>query len=100
MASMVRDESKGAQEHQQETEQGNPQVHTKDVAAMATEPITEAGVEENQPRKHSLWWAWLYMFDWYPSHYPAEERKFLRKLDAFLLTFTSFACKEPSSTSN
>ncbi|PGH14931.1 hypothetical protein AJ80_05744 [Polytolypa hystricis UAMH7299] len=37
----------------------------------------------------SLWKAWIYMFNWYPSHYSAEEKKMLRKLDFFLLTFTS-----------
>lgn len=41
--------------------------------------------------KRSLWVAWMYIFDWYPSHYPEDERKFLRKLDAYLLTFTSIA---------
>ncbi|KAH9859603.1 hypothetical protein IAQ61_011384 [Plenodomus lingam] len=39
--------------------------------------------------KRSPWKAWLYLWEWYPKHYPAEERKLLRKMDAFLLTFCS-----------
>ncbi|TDZ27965.1 Pantothenate transporter liz1 [Colletotrichum spinosum] len=31
------------------------------------------------------------VFDWYPSHYPAEERKLLRKLDLAILTFGSLS---------
>ncbi|RSH85676.1 hypothetical protein EHS25_003817 [Saitozyma podzolica] len=35
------------------------------------------------------------VFDWYPAHYPAEERKLLRKLDLCILVFAclSFFCK-------
>ncbi|KAF2025010.1 hypothetical protein EK21DRAFT_117205 [Setomelanomma holmii] len=36
--------------------------------------------------KRSLWIAWLYIFDWYPSHYSPEEKKLVRKLDCILLT--------------
>ncbi|KAN0091676.1 MFS general substrate transporter [Hyaloscypha variabilis] len=36
---------------------------------------------------------WLYLFDWYPSHYSPLERKMLRKLDAVLLSFGCLACK-------
>lgn len=43
--------------------------------------------------KRSPWKAWMYLWEWYPSHYPAAERKLLRKLDACLLTFCSFMCK-------
>ncbi|KAK1716069.1 major facilitator superfamily transporter [Colletotrichum acutatum] len=37
----------------------------------------------------------LSVFDWYPSHYPAEERKLLRKLDLAILVFgsLSFFCR-------
>ncbi|KXH25320.1 major facilitator superfamily transporter [Colletotrichum nymphaeae SA-01] len=34
----------------------------------------------------------LSVFDWYPSHYPAEERKLLRKLDLAILVFGSLSC--------
>jgi hypothetical protein len=37
----------------------------------------------NEVPKRSVWTAWLYMFDWYPK----DERRFLQKLDAFILTF-------------
>ena len=64
-----------------------------DPVAASNQFITEANSERKEPTSRSLWTAWMYMFDWYPSHYPVEERRFLRKLDAFLLTFTSLACK-------
>ncbi|KAF4627685.1 hypothetical protein G7Y89_g10465 [Cudoniella acicularis] len=35
--------------------------------------------------------AWMYLFDWYPSHYSPLEIRMLRKLDAVLLTFGSLA---------
>ena len=35
-----------------------------------------------RPPERSLWLAWLYIFDWYPSHYSAEEKKLLRKQDS------------------
>jgi hypothetical protein len=38
--------------------------------------------------------AWLYLFDWYPSHYSIQERKMLRKLDAVLLSFGCLACQK------
>lgn len=83
--------------------------HVENVGAAATKPIAAVGAMENnddakappsassatpaapETAKKSLWWAWVYMFDWYPKHYPEEERKFLRKLDCFLLTFTCVA---------
>ncbi|KAB5560339.1 major facilitator superfamily domain-containing protein [Coniochaeta sp. 2T2.1] len=34
----------------------------------------------------SLWLAWMYVFDWYPSHYSKEEKKLLRKQDGVILT--------------
>jgi len=42
--------------------------------------------------KRSPWKAWMYLWEWYPKHYPEEERQLLRKLDACLLTFCSFMC--------
>lgn len=57
---------------------------------------TESGLEKRETQPHvssstekpnkSLWLAWLYIFDWYPSHYSKEEKKLLRKLDSILLT--------------
>lgn len=63
---------------------------TKDGAVPAVAAST-VPVPETESQKRSLWIAWLYMFDWYPSHLSREEKRFLRKLDAFLLTFTSLA---------
>lgn len=39
-----------------------------------------------QKPTRSLKIAWLYIFDWYPSHYSPQEKKLLRKLDGILLT--------------
>ena len=43
--------------------------------------------------KRSSWTAWMYLWEWYPSHYEKEERLLLQKMDACLLTFCSFMCK-------
>ncbi|KAM0275865.1 hypothetical protein ACHAQH_007337 [Verticillium albo-atrum] len=39
----------------------------------------------NKPQAKSLWVAWAYMFDWYPSHYSKEEKRLLRKQDCIIL---------------
>lgn len=39
-----------------------------------------------QKPTRSLKYAWLYIFDWYPSHYSKQEKRLLRKLDAILLS--------------
>ncbi|OBT61876.1 hypothetical protein VE03_08756 [Pseudogymnoascus sp. 23342-1-I1] len=44
-------------------------------------------IDRGIPPKRSIWKAWMYMFDWYPSHYSVEERKLLRKLDYTLMPF-------------
>jgi hypothetical protein len=33
------------------------------------------------------------VFDWYPSHYPKEERRLLRKLDLAILVFGCLSCE-------
>lgn len=35
----------------------------------------------SKPQSRSLWLAWIYIFDWYPSHYSAKEKRLLRKQD-------------------
>ncbi|KAL4940087.1 hypothetical protein BDV06DRAFT_230609 [Aspergillus oleicola] len=45
----------------------------------------------NKPKPRSLWVAWLYLFDWYPSHYSKQERKLLFKLDCVLLPLCCLA---------
>ncbi|OBR07126.1 putative Vitamin H transporter [Colletotrichum higginsianum IMI 349063] len=39
-----------------------------------------------QKPNRSLWVAWMYIFDWYPSHYSKEEKHLVKKLDRVLLT--------------
>ncbi|KAK4118832.1 MFS general substrate transporter [Parathielavia appendiculata] len=48
------------------------------------EPIVVSSSTEKPTR--SLWLAWLYIFDWYPSHYSTEEKRLLRKQDSVILT--------------
>ncbi|OOQ91738.1 putative vitamin H transporter [Penicillium brasilianum] len=50
-----------------------------------TEKAPVVSSSANRPAAPSLWKAWRYMFDWYPSHYSAEERRLLRKLDCFIM---------------
>lgn len=50
--------------------------------AEEADPIPSSSTK---PPKKSLWWAWLYIFDWYPSHYSEEERRLLRKQDCIIL---------------
>lgn len=38
-----------------------------------TEPVVSSSTAKPQTR--SLWVAWLYIFDWYPSHYSKEEKR-------------------------
>jgi hypothetical protein len=68
---------------------------------MATTPREEAGevalrnaitIAPTEAPKRSPWKAWMYLWEWYPAHYPEEERALLRKLDACLLTFCSLMC--------
>ncbi|KAL3296263.1 vitamin H transporter [Colletotrichum asianum] len=78
-------------QHQHATTEHHVAKDAAVPAVAASTVMEEAGETENQAPKRSLWIAWLYMFDWYPSHLSKQEKKFLRKLDAFLLTFTSLA---------
>ncbi|KAF2635400.1 pantothenate transporter liz1 [Massarina eburnea CBS 473.64] len=56
----------------------------------AVEPATTNVIAPIDAPKRSPWKAWMYLWEWYPSHYPAEEKKLLRKMDACLLSFCSF----------
>jgi hypothetical protein len=56
----------------------------KDAAAVPS--------SANKPKPRSLWVAWLYLFDWYPSHYSKEERRLLFKLDCVLLPLCCLIC--------
>lgn len=95
MATKVEDESSRQHVHPTSTDQpivkdvAPHAVSASDVLEQAGERILDREVKEAP--KRNVWIAWLYLFNWYPSHYPKEERRFLRKLDAFMLTFTSIA---------
>ncbi|KAH8588605.1 vitamin H transporter [Bisporella sp. PMI_857] len=52
-------------------------------AAKAQEEILPSS--SYKPKTKSLWVAWLYLFDWYPSHYSVEEKRLLRKQDCIIL---------------
>ncbi|KAF1352693.1 MFS general substrate transporter [Lizonia empirigonia] len=67
----------------------NPRDETASVEGRTGEFSTSVIAPTDAP-KRSPWKAWMYLWEWYPKHYPAEERKLLRKLDACLLTFCSF----------
>lgn len=55
------------------------------------EPIVVSSSTQKPTRSLSL--AWLYIFDWYPSHYSKEEKRLLRKQDSILLTLCCLMCK-------
>jgi hypothetical protein len=78
--------------HERTMASTNPRDETTGVEARRGEFDTNVIAPIDAP-KHSPWKAWLYLFQWYPQHYPAEERKLLRKMDACLLTFCSFMCE-------
>jgi hypothetical protein len=60
--------------------------------ATAVEPVV-VGSTVNAAPVRSAGTAWMYVLDWYPSHYSREEKKMLRKLDFFLLSFCSIMCR-------
>ena len=64
-------------------------------AGQAT-PIDEEPIvvsSSTQKPTRSLWVAWMYIFDWYPSHYSKEEKRLLRKQDSIILTLCCLMCK-------
>lgn len=63
-------------------------------AELALEHDMEAPIPSSslKPEVRSMGWAWLYIFDWYPSHYSAEERKLLRKQDCIILPLCCLMC--------
>ena len=69
-----------------------PNDETNGIANRTGEFDTSVIAPAEAP-KRSPWKAWMYLWEWYPKHYPAEERKLLRKMDACLLTFCSFMCR-------
>ncbi|KFA72778.1 hypothetical protein S40288_06385 [Stachybotrys chartarum IBT 40288] len=55
------------------------------------ESLMQPNAVTGKPQARSVWVAWMYLFDWYPSHYSKEERRFLFKLDCFLLPLCCLA---------
>lgn len=64
---------------------------TEEQVAHVEAPVP--GSSANKAPVRSPWTAWMYILDWYPKHYSLEERRMLRKLDFFLLSFCSIMCK-------
>jgi hypothetical protein len=58
-----------------------------------TEKAPVVSSSTNRPAAPSLWKAWKYIFDWYPSHYSDEERRLLRKLDCFIMPLCCLMCE-------
>lgn len=71
--------------------QNNP-ANFENSTASDTEKDAAAPSSANKPKPRSLWVAWLYLFDWYPSHYSKQEKKLLFKLDCVLLPLCCLAC--------
>ncbi|RYP93820.1 hypothetical protein DL770_000016 [Monosporascus sp. CRB-9-2] len=69
------------------------QGDSKDVHVSKSDPKRVDDAQDDlpvvsssqKPEPKSLWLAWLYIFDWYPSHYSAEEKRLLRKQDSIIL---------------
>ncbi|OBT56873.1 hypothetical protein VE04_01974 [Pseudogymnoascus sp. 24MN13] len=64
------------------------QAQAPENEATTVEPLV-IGSTVNAAPVRSAWTAWMYVLDWYPNHYSREERKMLKKLDFFLLSFCS-----------
>lgn len=66
-------------------------AETRDITGNPEEipqPVVKNGVVVSsaaKPEANSVWLAWLYIFNWYPSHYSKEEKRLLRKLDRTIL---------------
>ncbi len=71
--------------------QNNPATF-ENLTASDSEKDPAAPSSANKPKPRSLWVAWLYLFDWYPSHYSKQEKKLLFKLDCVLLPLCCLAC--------
>ena len=77
----------------------NDIVEVKETSPHLVEDVVDLKKDEDDmpvtssmtPRPNrSLWLAWLWIFDWYPAHYSAEERRLLRKQDWIILPLCCF----------
>lgn len=62
-------------------------------SSLALKDDTPVPTSSIKPEAKSLKWAWLYIFDWYPSHYSAEEKRLLRKQDFIILPLCCLMCE-------
>lgn len=63
-------------------------VQVLDDVPVGQQQVVKNGVvisSATKPPKRDLRVAWLYIFDWYPSHYSAEEKALLKKQDRIIL---------------
>lgn len=72
----------------------NTPIETMPADQSKTAEEEQIVVSSSYPKPtRSLWLAWLYLFDWYPSHYSKEEKRLLRKQDSIILTLLCLMCK-------
>lgn len=65
-----------------------PSEHAIDDSPAASLQVIKNGVvvsSATKPPARDLRTAWLYIFDWYPSHYSNEEKRLLKKQDRIIL---------------
>ena len=63
-------------------------VETVEDVAVGSVPVIKKDVVVSsaiKPPARDLRLAWLYIFDWYPSHYSEEEKALLKKQDRIIL---------------
>jgi hypothetical protein len=63
-------------------------VQTIEDAPVGPVPVIKNGVivsSATTPPVRDLRLAWLYIFDWYPSHYSQEEKALVKKQDRIIL---------------
>lgn len=69
-------------------EEGIQQAPLPDEENVGPEKVVRHGVvvsSATKPPKRDFRLAWLYVFDWYPSHYSKEEIALIKKQDRIIL---------------
>ncbi|KAH7002428.1 major facilitator superfamily domain-containing protein [Ilyonectria destructans] len=70
------------------TQETQPQSPIADDTNIGREQVIKNGVvvsSASKPPKRDFRLAWLYVFDWYPSHYSKQEIALLKKQDRIIL---------------
>jgi hypothetical protein len=65
-----------------------PVVETMEDVPVGPVQVIKNGVvisSATKPPAKDLRLAWLYIFDWYPSHYSEEEKALVKKQDRIIL---------------